>query len=480
MKKLTIISLILATAVFAVGLGGYYEIQTRYAEDGTWQLFEPSHRFELRLHASPWQNTEAFTKFYAELSRMQNNDPERQLHEYTVLEGHLKYRWPKHFEVIAFAKENRYWFSQDLFEIVTADRLAGDTQALRMDYWGFGPVNGLIYYNDWSGSAGREDALVGRINSSFWKDRIRLGATASRKDWGTSTSDYNAVIEGDLMLSMGRIIPPIQSMGNIDITGQIAMSRIPDEPEESDDIIWAIELRQLKLLDLELQAKYHDYGVDFRSYLSNQFDYDQKFNEEGYYLRGVYFFPTKAINLSASYSHTSAPQNRNQRISESNPAREYDEVYGEVYIEWVNNIKSKVYYKYYRGWDPTYEENRTYPTLFGEVSLENNLAKVRAQIRAKDIGTPYQVIATGAEINVNLTNDLKLYARAVNAAESYESRQTAFVQLRYERFRPAEVFLEFGNPGDSDNDLTNDDDFVSESAGHGVNKQIKLFVKVYF
>jgi hypothetical protein len=480
MKKFIATLLLFAAGAFAVGLGGYYEIQTRLAEDGTWQLFEPNHRFELRLHASPWQDTEAFAKFYAELSRMQDNDPERRLREYTLLEGHLKYRWPQHFEVLAFTKENRFWFSQGLFEVVTADRLAGDSQALRMDFWGFGPVSGLAYYNDWSGSSGREDALVGRINAPFWKDRVRFGATAARKDWGASTSDYNAIVGGDVGVSVGRTIPQLRHFGNIDITAQAATSRTPFEPQSADDLIWAVEMRQLKLKDFELQARYHDYGADFRSYLSNQFDYEQKFNESGYYLRGVYFFPMKAVNLSASYSHTSAPQNRLQIVSESNPNRDYREIYGEIYIEWVNNIKSRVYYKQYNGWDPTYNSNRDYPTFFGEMSLENSLAKVRAQVRAKDIGTPYQVIATGAEINVNLSKDLKLYARAVNAAEDYESRQTAFVQLRYERFQPAEIFLEFGNPGDSDNDLTNDDDFVNEAASHGVNKQIKLFVKVYF
>ncbi len=98
----------------------------------------------------------------------------------------------------------------------------------------------------------------------------------------------------------------------------------------------------------------------------------------------------------------------------------------------------------------------------------------------KDIDTPYQVVATGAELNVNLSENIKLYARAMNVAEKYESRQTAFIQIRYDRFQPAEVFLEFGNSGDSDNDLTNDDDFVGESASHGVSKQVKLFVKVYF
>jgi len=477
---LKIAVLLFCHVAFAVGLGGYYEIQTRVAEDGVWQLFEPSHRFELKLYASPWQDTEAFAKFYAELSRTQDNDAERQLHEYTVLEGHLKYRWPQHFEVLAFTKENRYWFSQGLFEVVNADRLTGDTQGLRMDFWGLGNVSGIVYYNDWSGTSGGEDALVGRVNAPFWKDRIRLGATAARKDWGSSTSDYNAVIEGDLGLSLGRIIPPLSRFGNIDITGQVATSRIPGEPENPDDIIMAVELRQLKFADFEFQANYHDYGPDFRGYLSSQFDTEQKFNEESFYLRGIYFFPNKAINLSANYSHTLAPQNRQFYVSESNPVRDYEEAYGEVYVEWVNNIKSKAYYKFYRGWDATYEESRTYPTIFGEISLENSLAKVRAQVRVKDMDSPYQIVATGAELNVNLSNDLKLYARAINAAERYESRQTAFLQLRYERFQPTEIFLEFGNSGDSDNDLTNDDDFVNSAASHGVNKQIKLFVKVYF
>ena len=117
---------------------------------------------------------------------------------------------------------------------------------------------------------------------------------------------------------------------------------------------------------------------------------------------------------------------------------------------------------------------------FGEVSVENALAKVKGQVRFKDIGTDYRLVATGIELNANLTDDLKLYARAIEVAERYESRQTAFVQLRYERFRPAEIFIEFGNSGDSDNDLTNDDDFVNESASGGVDKQFKLFVKVFF
>ncbi len=470
-----------ATSVLAVNLGGYYEAQTRFADDGTWQLFEPSHRFELRLDASPWDNTEAHAKFYAELSRMQDNDPERQLHEYTLLEGHLKYRWPKHFEVVTFTRENRFWFPQGLCELVDAGQLTdgGNAQGVRADFWGLGPVSGMAYYSDWSNSGG-DDAAVTRLYAPFWGDRIRFAAIAGRKDWGESTADYNSVVSGDVGCSVGRIIPFMESLGNIDIEGQLAVSRIPSEPDAPDNIAWAAEFRQLKIGSLELQGGCHDYGADFRSYLSRQFDTDQKFNENGFYGRAVYFFPEKAINLFAGYSETRAPQNRVSRISETNVEHTNREAYGEVYIEWLNDIKSRVHYKYYRGWDQNYGEYRDYPSLFGEVSVENALAKVKGQVRFKDIGTDYRLVATGIELNANLTDDLKLYARAIEVAERYESRQTAFVQLRYERFRPAEIFIEFGNSGDSDNDLTNDDDFVNESASGGVDKQFKLFVKVFF
>ena len=469
--------LLFSGAAFAVGLGGYYEVQTRFAEDGTWQLEKPSHRFEIRLNASPFENTEAFAKFYADISRLQDNDPERQLSEYTLLEGHLKYR-SEHFEVITFTRENRFWFPQGLYELVNADRLTddGNAQGVRADFWGIGPFSGTAYCSDWSNSDGA-DAAVARLYAPFFGDRIRFSAIAGRKNGGGSASDYNSIISGEIGCSVGRIVPFLWWIGNADFEGQVATSRIQDEP---DDVAWAAEFRQLKIGSLELQGGYHDYGAQFRSSLSNQFDNEQKYNEEGFYGRAVYFFPEKAINFIAGYSEIRAPQNRMSKISETNIERTNREAYGEVYIEWVNDIKSKFRYKFYRGWDKNYGEYRNYPVLLGEVSVENRLAKVEGQLRIKDVGTDHQLVATGLELNANLTENLKLYARAVNVAERYESRQTAFVQLRYERFRPAEIFIEFGESGDSDNDLTNDDDFVSEAASQGVNKQIKLFVKVSF
>jgi len=480
LKKIAILFLLAPVITLAVNLGGYYEIQTRVTEDGVWQLFEPSHRFELKLYSSPWNNTEGFFKLHGELSRLQDNDAERVLREYTLLEGHLKYRWEKHFEVKLFTRQNSYWFPQ-VFELVNSDKMTGDgnSQGIRTDFWNLGPVHGVGIYSDFSGSTG-EDASVLNINVPFWDNRIKIGSTAGRKDWGETTSDYNSFVAGDAYLSLGRIIKPLSSLGNIDITGQLVQSRVAGESDSTDDIAWLAEIRQLKLGPIELQASYHHYGADFRSYLSNQFDTDQKYNEDGLYLKSLYFFPTKAINLTASYSETRAPENRTVHITDINPEKTNREVFGEAYIEWVYDIKTRFYYKYYRGWDSNYGDYKTYPSIFGELSVENNLAKIRSQVKVKDIGTPYQIIATGVELNVNITDDLKLYARAINAMERYESRQTVFIQLRYDRFQPAEIFLEFGNPGDSDNDLTNDDDFVSESANHGVNKQVKLFVKVYF
>ncbi|HHS50058.1 MAG TPA: hypothetical protein ENN07_02970 [candidate division Zixibacteria bacterium] len=476
-----ILALLVGGSLFAAGLGGYYEVQTRLAEDGTWQLFEPVHRFELRLHSSPWENTEAFAKVFAELSRNQDNDPERPLREYTFIEGHLRYRWPKHIELHAFSRQNRFWFPQGLFELVNSDRLSdgGNSQGIRADFWGIGTLSGVLLYSDMSASGG-DDALAGRLYAPFFDDRLRLSSVAARKDWGASTSDYNSVLSANIGASVGRFADFLRPLGNIDIEGQVAVSRIPDEPKDAENIAWSAEFRQLRVGGLELQGGYRDWGADFRSYLSNQFDYDQSFNEKGFYGRAVYFFPEKAINLYGGYSETRAPQNRSARISVNNPERTAQEAFGEVYIEWVNDIKSKVRYKHYRGWDANYREIRDYPELLGEVSVESRIAKVKAQVRVKDFGTDFQIIATGLEFNANLTHDLKFYARAVNAAEKSESRQTIFAQLRYERFQPAEIFLEFGNPGDTDNDLTMDDDFVNVGASHGVAKQVALFVKVFF
>jgi len=73
-----------------------------------------------------------------------------------------------------------------------------------------------------------------------------------------------------------------------------------------------------------------------------------------------------------------------------------------------------------------------------------------------------------------------LYMRAMNVNEISESRQTVFAQLQYHAFSNTEFFLEFGNPGDSDNDLTNDDDFVNVGSSAGITKQIKAIIKIYF
>ena len=84
------------------------------------------------------------------------------------------------------------------------------------------------------------------------------------------------------------------------------------------------------------------------------------------------------------------------------------------------------------------------------------------------------------ELNANLSKKWKLYIRTVNANEIYESRQTLFVQFQYLGWSNTDFFIEFGNPNDSNDDLTNDDDFVNVNSTQEISKQIKTYLRVYF
>jgi hypothetical protein len=67
----------------------------------------------------------------------------------------------------------------------------------------------------------------------------------------------------------------------------------------------------------------------------------------------------------------------------------------------------------------------------------------------------------------------------MNVDEKTESRQTAFAQLRYNGWSGAEFFVEFGDPGHS-NDLTNDGDFVQHGNNNTTAQVFKAFIKIYY
>ena len=133
--------------------------------------------------------------------------------------------------------------------------------------------------------------------------------------------------------------------------------------------------------------------------------------------------------------------------------RPTNEIYGELYMEFVKGFKARFAYKRWHGYDGSLEINDfyTYPDWFGEVSVENFLAKIRLQARVKDAGTFRQVTAMGFDMNVNLTEHLKGYLRALNVNEETEARNTLFAQLKYDLGMGSQIFFEYGDAGQSDN-----------------------------
>ena len=483
-KRYTFMLLIvwMVVPIFAsVKIEGYYENITTFDGNLRWNMNEPHNNFELRFLGTPYKGIEAYLKFHAESDKFFNNNRAERYTIYDMLEAHTKFRWEKGLEVVAFSRENRFWFSQGLMELVSQWTIndGGNAQGIRTDFWNLWKIYGTAIHSDYSQSGG-EDANVIRLNLPLFSNRFRISSTLARKDWAGSSQNFNTVVSSDAYLSIGRTIPFLKKFGNLGYAIEFAKSRIPDETKNSKNIAIETELRSIRISNLELKLSYRDIGENFRSYLSNDYDQGQKFNERGFNINASYFFPTKAINLTSNYDEYRAPLNRTFPQSRTNPLYRYQNWYNELYIEFVHDVRYKVYYKYYRGWDVNYDAYKVYPTLFNEISFEDYFAKVRLQFRWKDFGTPYEIQAFGIELNANLSQRWKLYMRAMNVNEISESRQTIFIQLQYHAFSNTDFFLEFGNPDDSNDDLTNDDDFVNVDATQEINKQIKAYLKVYF
>jgi len=484
MKRVIIISLFLLFAgrlTSGVRLEGYYENTNTLDGNIRWYLAEPHHNIEFRFLGQPMGGVETFLKFHAESDKLFNNNLAQRYTLYDMVEAHARFRWEKGLEFVLFSRENRFWFPQGLMELVSQWTVNdnGNAQGVRADFWNIWKLHGLFIYSDYSQSGG-EDATITRWSLPLLSDRFRLSSTFARKDWNGSSDNHNDVVSSDIYFSLGRTLSPLRHFGDFDCALELARSRIPDEDKDSKNTALKAEIRNLRVGPVEIKFAYREIGENFRSYLSSDYDQGQKYNESGYNINATYFFPTKAVNITTNYDRYLAPVSRGFPVSETNPAYIYQSWYNELYIEFIHDIRYKLYYRWYRGWDTNYDAYKFYPTLFNELSFENFLAKVRLQFRWKDIGTAYELQAFGFELNANLTHNWKLYTRAVNVNETSESRQTVFVQFQYNGWSNTDFFIEFGNPADSDNDLTNDDDFVNCSSSSEISQQVKTYIRVYF
>jgi hypothetical protein len=473
---LLVVTLLLSytTPIFAIStLEWYYEAQTEFnGEDRSWGLTNPRHYLELALRTTPLPDMEGFLRLSAESNRWRR-ESSGEYKRYNLIfakEGHVRLKW-KNEEAVLFSQENRFWFSEPLLEIVNPDRVKDDdygprAQGVRLDFWGLKDFTGVSYYSQ---KRNGEDNFAFRVKRPFQRDRIVIGSTLANHNFGTDVRDYDRVAAADVEIALGYLVPTLSRFGRITwVTeaGKNISGGWLDAIEKPLTNGFKTELRDLSVGDFYNVASYQYYETNFYTGLSTRESDD---DYKGYYVETNYRIPTKAINLKASrfdYRAFRLKDSKGQLLGKSQSL-------GEIYVEFIRGFTAKTEYRYYR------DNNGIYPNFLFEVAGENRLARIRTQLRVKDINTVYQLEAYGFEMSVNLSDNWKFYSRVMNVNVPTQSRQTVFLQLRYTGWSSGEGFIEFGNP-DQSNDLVNDDDFVQWGSNASTQRYIKLFLKMYY
>ncbi len=510
----------------ATKLEGYYEVESSLEkQDGTWHFGppgsngQPKHYAELKFLSFPGTDLELYLKLRAESNRDDDRTTTVDFYSspWLAAEGHLKIR-RSHWEAFLFSRENRFWINDEpLFNLVNEDKLKNDSwgpqaQGVRFDFWeagvpGLPHLGGTVIYSDdggtyyWNDTQGDVpngvDSWIARLRNRAWNNRLEMGAMFLRKDWtDTSTEEnrsrlglmYNTVYSFDLAFFPRELVPTGLSLGPLNLeqsrwTLEWATSDAPyrervQGESGAHDRIFGAEVRDLNAGNLTVHAWHYDLGEGFRDYLSKRFDNDERhFNRVQNHAEAIYLVPRKAVTAKVSYDHY------RKRVADEvgGGLRPTTEWYGETYVGFIKGFKGKVAYKNWRGFDASNEvfDFYSYPNWYGEISVENFLAKIRLQARLRDAGTFRELTAYGFDMNVNLTERLKGYLRMLNVNEQTEGRQSLFAQLKYDVGPGAEFYFEYGDPGQSDN-IVYTDWFVNEGNGDTLRDRVKLLLKTWF
>ncbi len=506
-------------------LEGFYETELSFQRiDNHWQFGPPGsegmprHYLELKYLSWPYKNLECFYKLRYQSNRDEYLTPEPEYKRPGLLaaEGHMKFNGDK-WETYIFSRQNRFWINDEpLLNLVDQDKIKNDnwgpqSSGVRADIWSVdlwkikGVGGTFIYFDDggtfnWTDNpdslvADGTDNFIVRLRKKSFGDRLEFGSTFLRKDW-TNTSvakkylsdSYNQVLAFDVSFFPRQIrknglwVGPV-SLENTSLISEYAVSRDPFQTETSEvrgknnRYAFSTEVRNIRMSNLTVHAWYNDFGENFRDYMSRRFDEDQQFNRKQYHIEGSYLFPQKAVTATVSYD---AYEKRFVN-EEGGERRKTHEFYSELYIEFIKGFKGKIAYKQWHGFDAAAEvfDFYTYPNLFAELTVENELVKVRIQGRIRDFDTFREIFAYGYDMEFNATGKIKGYFRILNVNGKTDARSTVFAQIRYDIGYGAECFVEYGNAGQSEH-LVNTDYFVNEGNHDRIDHTAKMFLRLYF
>jgi len=500
----------------------------------------PKHFAELKFLVWPNDKFEVYSRIWAQSNRDDDRTPasvDYYAPPWINGEGHIKLRDNK-YEAFLFYRENKFYINDEpLLRLVDDGKLRNGSlaQGVRFDFWetdlGIKNLGGTVIISDNGGTfqASRfipdengkpfftvnadgdtiltpysadftngEDSRIFRLRHKSWDNRIEAAAMYTRKDWTDDSQAnwrelmpimYNDVFSYDVAFSPRNLVKTGLRLGPINLeqsrwTTEMAWSRSPYREEVFDlsrhrARAIAVEQRDIHIGDFTLHSWYYDFGEDFRSTTSGRFDEGGEYNKIQKHAELIWLVPLKAVTTKIVWDDQ-RQRTLDQPGGGLRPATEW---YGELYMEFINGFKSKFAYKNWHGYDADSAINdfRTYPEWFGEVSVENFLAKIRLQFRVRDAGTFRQVTAYGFDMNVNLTTRLKGYLRAMNVNEETQARHTAFAQLIYDIGTNAQFYFEYGDGGQSDN-LVYNDWFTREDSVNGPNlrDRFKLLVRAWY
>lgn len=468
------------TARSATELQGFYESNLQGSrEDETWQLNRPRHFFEVRLLSTPWIGTEAFIKTYAESNRFENrNDVSRHEPRFFFAEGHVKLR-SSNTELLFSSKQNRFWFSQPLLQVIDGNKLGG-SRAVRLDFWNAAGFQGLAYYGDKTSTSfenAAEDFAVTRVTRPTLDRRMQFGTTFGRLDYGQEASGYDMTGAIDLEVALGELMPGVGRIGRTTLVLEAGRNLSGGTADEENLNAFEAELRDINIdaFTLKLNGWYRERN-SFTERLSSRTGFDDR---KGIFVETYYRLPRKQIDVRYTYLYE---RGLDERFfgDDGNDLFAFDQHAVETYLELKGGFSAWVKYRH-----DTKNDRNEFPDrddLVLEVQGQNKLISVRPQVRFKDVSLPFAVNGYGMEINFNATENWKFFTRFLNAEENTESRRTIFLQAQYRGFRDAEFFIEYGDGGRSDR-LTENDGFVQEgpsAVDQNGERRVQVILKYWF
>ena len=522
-----------APAAAATRLEGYYEAEIAAQKDDTrWHFGSPgdngmpSHFAELKFWSNPSDRYEIFSRLWVKANR--DDDRTTTMDYYSPRwidgEGHLLLKQKKS-ELRLFYRQNHFWINDEpLLHLVDDWKLKNDdwgpkAQGVRYEFWEGGPLGvpglgGSVIISDNGGTysddhgtrndasddvdvPNGENGLLMRLRHKAWNGRLESGIMFQRKDW-TNTSlenwrDYlglmhNDVVSADFAFTPRNLARTGLQFGPLNLeqsrwTVEAAWSRRPYEEQlsaapRSDAYALALEARDMHLTTpLTVHFWYRDIGQNFRDYMAGSYDEGGGgYNRRQKHAEGIWLVPRKAVTAKVVWDDY-------EKIIADEPGgglRPTEELYSELYLEFIKGFKARLAYKRWHGYDASSEVSdfMTYPDWFGEVSVENFLAKVRLQGRLHNAGTFRQTTAMGFDMQVNITDKLKGYLRALNVNEEIEARNTMYAEVKYDLGWGSELWFSYGDASQSDN-LTYTW-FVEEEKSDNLRDRFSLRLKAWF